>query len=165
MTTTNHWLLSSILYASYNSIILIPVLTGVREYVTSKKQIIKIAIISGILIIILALFIYSLLLRDTFFVSQLEMPLMEIVLQFGNIFKYIYGFVIIASIFTSAISTGYSFLKNVSKNKSTYEFVLLLMCISSIFISNIGFAKLVEILYPMFGILGLVQIILLIFYR
>lgn len=156
-----NWILSSLLYASYNSIILIPVLTSLREYVTSKKQIIKISIISSLIIIILALLIYSMLLTDTFFISQLDMPLMHIVFNFGNIFKYLYGFIIIISIFTSAISTGCSFLKNVSKNKSTYNFVLLLICISSIFISNIGFSTLVQILYPTFGVFGLLQIILL----
>ena len=57
----NGFLISSLLYASYNSIILIPVLTSLREYVTSKKQVIKISTISSLIIIILALLIYSML--------------------------------------------------------------------------------------------------------
>lgn len=155
------WMISSILYASYNSIILIPVLTNLKNYINSKKEIIKISIISSSIIIILAIFIYLLLLRGQFFVSQLEMPLIEITMQFGKIFKYIYGFVIIVSIFTSAISTGYSFLQNVTSIKKNYNIVLLVMCLTSIVISNIGFSKLVEILYPLFGILGLIQIVLI----
>lgn len=156
------WLIGSILYASYNSILLIPVLTGLRNYLDSRKQIIKISIISSTIIIVLALFIYFLLLRGEFFVSELEMPLIEISLQFGIIFKYIYGFVIISSIFTSAISAGYSFLGNVSKTRKNYEIILLTMCITGIAVSNIGFSKLVEILYPLFGVLGLIQIWMLI---
>lgn len=156
--TTSTWIIGSVLYASYNSILLIPVLTGLRNYLDSKKQIIKISIISSSIIIILALFIYSLLLRGEFFVSELEMPLIEITMQFGKIFKYIYGFVIIASIFTSAVSAGYSFLGNVSKTKKSYEIILLIICITGIAVSNIGFSNLVEILYPLFGILGLIQI-------
>ncbi len=155
---TSAWIIGSILYASYNSILLIPVLTGLKNYLDSKKQIIKISIISSSIIIVLALFIYSLLLRGEFFISELEMPLIEITMQFGRIFKYIYGFVIIASIFTSAISAGYSFLGNVSKNKKNYEVILLIICITGVVISNIGFSKLVEILYPLFGILGLIQV-------
>ena len=155
----NGWLISSILYASYNSIILIPALIGLRNYINSKKEIIKISIISSSIIIVLALFVYALLLRGKFFVSELEMPLIEITIQFGKIFKYIYGFVIIASIFTSAVSTGYSFLKNITKTKKNYEIVLLIMCFTSIAVSNIGFSNLVEMLYPLFGMLGLVQIV------
>lgn len=160
-TNSNYFLISSLLYASYNSIVLIPVLTGLRNYLTNKKQIIRISIICSLIIILLAILIYGLLLRDTFFISQLEIPLIEITMQFGKVFKYIYGFVIIASIFTSAISTGYSFLKNIAKSKDGYNAALLLICVSSIFISNIGFSKLVETLYPVFGILGLIQIFLL----
>lgn len=152
------WLINSILYASYNSILLIPVLPGLRNYLDSRKQIIKISIISSTIIVILALFIYSLLLRGEFFVSELEMPLIEITMQFGIIFKYIYGFVIIASIFTSAISAGYSFLGNVSKTKKRYEIILLIICVTGIAVSNIGFSKLVEMLYPLFGVLGLIQL-------
>ena len=32
------------------------------------------------------------------------------------------------------------------------------MCVTSIFIANIGFSELVNILYPIFGVLGLIQI-------
>lgn len=157
----NGWLVSSILYASYNSIMLIPVLTSVRNYIDSKKSIIKISVIGSIIIMVLAFVIYGLLLRGEFFISELEMPLIEITLQFGNIFKYIYAFVIIASIFTSAISAGYSFLQNVSKSKKSYDSILVIMCITGIGISNIGFSNLVESLYPLFGLLGLMQIFLL----
>lgn len=153
------WLISSILYASYNSIILIPVLTSLKDCIESRKSIVKIAIFSGSIIIILSFFIYGLLLRGNFYISELEMPLIEVTAQFGKIFRYIYGFVIILSIFTSAISTGYSFLQNVSKNKKEYNSILIIMSVIGIFVSNIGFSKLVEILYPIFGILGLVQII------
>lgn len=158
VNNSNSWIIGSILYTSYNSIILIPVLTSLKSYIYSKRQIIKISIISSIIIVILALFIYGLLLRGEFFVSELEMPLIEITLQFGKIFKYIYGFVIIASIFTSAISTGYSFLKNVTKRRKNYEIILIIMCITGIAVSSIGFSNLVELLYPLFGILGLIQI-------
>lgn len=163
--SSSGWIIGSILYASYNSILLIPVLTGLRNYLDSKKQIIKISIISSSIIIILTLFIYFLLLRGEFFVSELEMPLIEITMQFGTIFKYIYGFVIIASIFTSAISAGYSFLGNVSKTNKSYEIILLIMSITGIAVSNIGFSKLVEMLYPLFGILGLLQIWMLVKFK
>lgn len=93
------------------------------------------------------------------------MPLIEITMQFGIIFKYIYGFVIIASIFTSAISAGYSFLGNVSKTKRSYEIILLIICITGVVVSNIGFSKLVEMLYPLFGILGLIQIWMLLKFK
>lgn len=155
------FIINSLLYASYNSIILIPVLVNIKKYYNSKKEIKLISIISGLFIIILSLCIYGLLLRGQFFVKELELPLLQIISEFGIIFKYIYSFIIIASILTSAISTGYSFLENVSKNKRKYQINLIIMCVVGVLVSNIGFSNLVQILYPLFGILGFIQIIFL----
>ena len=155
------FLISSLLYTSYNSIILVPVLVTMNNFVKTKKEINLISIYSGLIVVILSFLIYGLLIKGQFYIENLEMPLIEITKQFGMIFKYIYGFVIIVSIFTSAISTGYSFLENISKDEKIYKRNLILMSIIGVFISNIGFSNLVQILYPLFGILGLVQIVLL----
>ena len=154
--------LNSILYASYNSIMLIPVLVTMKKYINSKAQIKKISIISSALIIVLSLCIFGLLLRGKYYIQNVEMPLLNITMQFGKIYLYIYSFIIITSIFTTAISAGYSFLENVSKNKKQYKIILIFMSVTSVLVSNIGFSKLVEILYPLFVILGIVQIIFLV---
>lgn len=154
------WIISSVLYASYNSIILVPVLTGLRDYLKNKKDIIKISVISGFIILCLATLIFLMLLRDTYFLSQIDMPLLYITEEYGTAFEVLYGFIIIASIFTSAISTGYSFLKNTSDGKK-YNKMLIFLCVSAVAVSKIGFSNLVETLYPLFGILGILQIILL----
>lgn len=153
------WFINSILYASYNSIILIPVLVTMNKYLIDNKQIKNISIISALIIIILSFSIFTLLLKGFFYIEELELPLIQISLSFGKIFSYIYGFVIIASIITSAISAGYSFLENVSKNKKEYNRNLILICVSSVLVSNIGFSNLVELLYPLFGFLGILQIV------
>ena len=155
----NGFLISSILYASYNSIILIPVLVTMKKYINSQKQINLISILSAILMILLSFAIYGLLLKGQFFIENLELPLIQITQEFGKIFQYIYGFVIIVSIFTSAISAGYSFLENVSKDKKSYKRNLILMSIIGVLVSNIGFSNLVKLLYPLFGFLGIVQIV------
>lgn len=155
---TGNFLISSILYTSYNSIILIPVLVSMKTCITNKKQIKRISIITGIAIIILSFCIYGLLLKDPNLIQKLELPLLEIAKSFGINYKNIYSFIIMASIFTSAISAGYSFLKNVSKTQRSYKINLWLVSIGAIIVSKIGFSNLVGIMYPFFGILGLLQI-------
>lgn len=153
--------INSLLYTSYNSIILIPILVSMKNYCKNEKKIVKISCLSGIIIIILSFCIYGLLLKGQFFIKNLELPLLQIATEFGKVFQYVYGVVIIFSIFTSAIATGYSFLENVSKNKKHYNINLILISILGILISNIGFSNLVQTLYPLFGMLGFLQIILL----
>ena len=110
------------------------------------------------MVIVLSLFIYIILLKSNIDIIEFDLPIIYIVKQYGSVFKYLYGVVIVISIFTSIISAGYSFLKNSIKNKKKYSKLLKVMCISSIFITNIGFSNLVNTLYPIFGILGIVQI-------
>lgn len=155
------WLFKAFLYVSYNSIILIPIITNLNIEKINKKQIKLISIFSSIFIIILAIIIFSLLLRSNNYTYNLELPLVEISAQFGVVFKYLYEIIIIISIFTSSIGAGYSFLKNVSKSKKQYIIYLILINITGIMVSNIGFSKLVEYLYPLFGLLGIFQIILI----
>lgn len=78
--------------------------------------------------------------------------------NFGNFFRYIYGFAILSAILTTAISAGYSLLKNISKTKKQYVVFSIFICIISLFFSTLGFSNLLNILYPILGYLGLFQI-------
>lgn len=158
-TNSSNFILSAILYGSYNSILLIPVLITLKDYIKNKKQIIKIAIISTIIIIFLSIIIFLLLVRVDVDITKLEMPAIYVVSNSFKFLRYIYGFVILGSIFTTAISLGTSFLQNTTKNKKSYTQIAIIMCITSVLVSNIGFSNLVNGLYPIFGYLGIIQII------
>lgn len=157
-TNQSNYILSAIIYASYNSILLIPVLITLKKYINTKKQILFISLISTIIVILLATIIFLILIRVDVDITKLEMPAVYVV---SNIFKFleiIYGFIILGSIFTTSISLGASFLQNVSKNKKSYTQIAAIMCITSILTSQIGFSNLINLLYPIFGYLGLIQI-------
>ena len=113
--SNKNWLLSSVLYASYNSIILIPILISLKDMIKNKKQITTIFIMVTI--------------------------------------------VILVAIFTSAISAGYGFLTNCTKKRKSYVILSMLICTISILISTFSFSGLINLLYPIFGYLGIIQII------
>lgn len=73
---------SSILYASYNSILLIPLLISLQETKLEKKQIRNIAICSSLFLFLLALIILGLLYKGIFYAQELELPLIQIVAEF-----------------------------------------------------------------------------------
>lgn len=152
------FILQAILYASYNSILLIPVLITLNKYIKNKKQIIKISILSSVIIAIMSTLIFLLLTKVDVDIEKLEMPAVYVVSNMFYILKYLYGFVILGSIFTTTISLGMSFLQNTSKNEKSYSHIALIMCITSVIVSKIGFSNLVNLLYPVFGYLGLLQI-------
>ena len=90
-------------------------------------------------------------------ISKIEMPAAYVVSNMSKFFKFIYAFIILGSIFTTSISLGTSFLQNVVRNEKSYTQIAIIMCITSILISKIGFSNLINLLYPVFGYLGLVQ--------
>ncbi len=150
------FILDAVLYSSYNSILLIPVLLTLKNYIQDKKQILTIATISSIIIILLSVIIFLLLVRVDVDITKLEMPAVYVVSNMFKMLRYVYGFIILGSIFTTAISLGTSFLQNTVKSHIQ---IATIMCITSVLISKIGFSNLVSSLYPVFGYLGLVQIL------
>ena len=117
-TNYTNFALSAVLYSSYNSILLIPVLITLNNYVKNKKQIFYISFISAIVTILLSVIIFLLLVRVDVDISKLEMPVVYVVSNMFKILRCIYGVIILGSIFTTAISLGVSFLQNTAKNKS-----------------------------------------------
>lgn len=154
--SNGNWIISSLEYASYNSILLIPILIELKKYTHKKEG--SISVISGVVFLALAMVLFLILTKEGVN-CDIELPLIQIVKQFGNAYKYIYGFVIISAIFTSAISAGYSFLVNCSKTKKAYKKLCFVICVGVVVVCNIKFSYLINVVYPIFGFLGLLQVI------
>lgn len=158
-TNQSNYMVSAVIYSSYNSILLIPVLITLKKYINNKEHILFITLITTIITILLATMIFLILIKVDVDIAKLEMPAVYVV---SNIFKpleIIYGFIILGSIFTTSISLGTSYLQNISKSKKSYTQIAVIMCITSVVISKIGFSNLINLLYPVFGYLGLIQIL------
>lgn len=157
-----YWVLSSILYASYNSITLIPILISLKNKINKKKESAIITFCVTIIMLLLSIIIFLLInifIKDIY---QVEIPIVYIASMLGKGFKHIYGIVILMAIFTTAIGSGYGFLSNTTKNRKTYLIYAACICAVSILIGQLGFSNLINLLYPIFGYLGIIQIIFLI---
>lgn len=152
---------SAILYSSYNSITLIPIIIPLKKYIKNKTQAVQISVIAVIILITIALSIYGLLLKVDIDITKLELPTVYVAGMSGKLYKYLYGGIILVAILTSAIGAGYSILENHEKDKKKYKKVALLLCVSSIGVSKIGFSTLINLLYPIFGLLGILQIVMI----
>lgn len=154
---------SAILYASYNSITLIPILITLKDYVQSKKDKIAIGVMSTFFIILLSIGIYAILISSKTDIKSVELPI--IILLSNKTEKSIYFIAIETAILTSAISAGYGVLENIKEKTKNdmkkYKKIVAIMCVLGIPISALGFGNLIKTLYPLFGVLGLTQIILI----
>ena len=153
------FILKSILYSSYNSILLIPVLITLKDYLKNNRINKYSSILITIIVAILSIILFLILSKIDVNIENLEMPAVYLVSKISNTLSIIYGFIILSSIFTTSISIGNSFIQNICKKNKSYQHIALIMCITSVFISKIGFSNLVQILYPFFGYLGIIQIV------
>ena len=131
-------------------------LISLKKYTNKNEKSIGISI--SIIFFILASILYAVLLKGTGGIEGAELPLIHVIRKFGPVYQGVYGIVIVTAIYTSAIAAGHGFLENCSKNKKIYRTISICICISAIFASKIGFSYLVELLYPVFGLLGLIHV-------
>ena len=89
--------------------------------------------------------------------NKINMPAVYVIKTKFKEFRLIYGIIILTAIFTTAISIGISFLNNICK-KDQIPKKAFLLCLTSVIVSKIKFSALVNILFPLFGYLGLLQI-------
>ena len=162
-----YWIINAILYASYNLILLIPVLINLKKLIKNKKHITIVSVFTGFIFFSISLLNYLLLVNVDISFLKLEMPIVYVIKNFYVSYKYLYGIILLISIFTTAVSIGKSFLSNININinEKSYPQIAAIMCISSVIISNFGFSNLVKILFPLFGYMGIVQLILIIKFR
>lgn len=147
----------AILYASYNGILLIPIIISASKFVKNEKSNKIIAIVSSLIIGVLALGIINLISAKD--VKNFDLPVAK-VLEKNALEGALYSVVLVIAIFSSALSAGYGVICNI-KNRKTYKKVALAMCALGIAASYIGFGNLVSILYPLFGLVSIIQVILI----
>lgn len=153
--------IDAIIYTSYNSIILIPILLPLQKELNNKSHFITVSFICIIILIVLAISIFGILLKIDIDINKLELPTVYVAGMMDKGYKMIYGIIILVSIYTSAVSAGYAFLEKYRQNQKQYKKNILIMSIIAFFASNIGFTTLINLLYPIFGMLGLIQMILI----
>ncbi len=142
-----------ILYANYNCIILIPMLINLKKEILHKEQIKTIGIISFIILYLVTEIIY--VSQRKIESNEFEMPMLEFCRRVSIYFVLIYNAVTGIAIVTSAIAAAYSLTANIRTNK---KIIIIILCLMAIPICMISFSKLVNLAYPIFGILGTIQI-------
>lgn len=160
VTQTGNWITSAILYFSYNSISAIVVLSSLSYMVNYRDNAIKGGIFGGIGLGFLAIFILIPILIYYTDINGIEIPMLKITEILGYKIKIVYSIIIWFAMFTTAIANGFGFIRrlkvllNINQIKS-----ILVLCIIAIPLSKMGFLKMVTVIYPFMGYLGLFMMI------
>lgn len=157
----NNWVVALLLYVSYNLITSrILLVTNSRE-VRNKHGRLVIAVSSGLVFILIGLLQNKIILDRIGVLSQVEIPILAVVKSLNNIVSYTYIITILLAMFTTAISMGWGLIINIEKNQRKRALIII---IAAVCFSQIGFSSLVAKIYPLFGYVGLIEIILIFIY-
>jgi len=150
-----------LLYLSYNSLLLIPIIFDLK--ITKKTNNLKISLIYSSVILLITFLINLLLLSFFDLIYNLELPILFISNSSIRIFSYFYFFIILSAIFTTMISSGYSFIINFNKNN--FKIKLIIFLLFSFIFCIFSFSSLINFLYPLFGLIGFVQLFLILSHK
>lgn len=162
-SAAGHWLISTINYISI-TIAMGASMTLVMGGNEPDERISSIGgltggIALGLLLIISHLTIFS----NINTVSGLDIPMLGIANSISPLLGILYSLVLFAMIFNTAVSMFYSFGTRFSDPQTTKFKVIVISSLLIGFIASFfGFTKLVSSLYPIFGYMGIVLIIVLI---
>ena len=158
------WVISALVYASYNLVTGVPVLTATSPLATKKRDSFIGGVIGGGAITILGLAMALPLFLHYSQVVNFEIPLLFVVLRYGAVFSILYLGVLIAALITTAACNGFAVVQwlhthgNIPKRRAAG-----LLCIVGVVAAHVGFSNIVMYVYPLFGLLGLFKIVVILF--
>lgn len=160
---SDNWIMSAVVYVSYNIITAISVLVSLNEFILNKKIAKFGAILGGACMGILGLCMSLPLFAHKFMFNEVELPILKIVLNYNSIIKYIYLIILLSAIFTTAVGNGFAVINwFCSRINIKPIFTKILIVVLGIIISQAGFSNFVDKVYPLFGYIGLIEMIMIV---
>src|SRR5690625_454393 len=161
LTASPHWTLSAVLYVSYNVIMAVAILSVVGGSVANSKVAARGGMFGGIGLGLLLLILNFGLISKMDRVADVDMPTLLLASDIAPWLSIFMGIVIFAMVFSTAASALYAFsTRIVDPDTPNFKFIVVGFAVIAYGLSFVGFTTLVGTVYPMFGYLGLLLILI-----
>lgn len=161
----SNWVFSSLTYASYNIITAITVLAGLREVVNNRKVAKWAGILGGLFLTLLGIFFAMPLFTHQDALRGVEIPMLAIARDHGAFIEKLYAFILVAAILTTAVASGFSIVEWISSHTRINKLAIKAgVTILAGIAAHFGFSGIVGSIYPVFGFVGLFEIIVVILF-
>ena len=159
------WYLSGLAYASYNLTLSIPILAPMGT-LTDPQTLKKGAFGGALGLGASALLILLTILATAPEVTGFEIPMLVAAGRVSPAIRLLYTFVLIAEVYTTAISSLYGFVSRlVTEDSRWFKPFTLFAAACSLYAGQLGFSQIVATVYPVVGIAGFIFIVTLIKYK
>lgn len=158
----DNWFTSAFIYVSYNIISASAVLISLRPVIESKKTAVMGGAAGGAVMAFLGICIFLPLLVNYSRIKGIDIPMLFLTDEFGKFMSFVYFAVFISAVITTAAGNGFAVIKWVSENtKLEIIYVKALIVLAGFTASLIGFSGFVEKIYPLFGVIGIVELFII----
>lgn len=157
------WPLAAVAYVAYNTFGSIGILTPFGDLISGRKKVYQgILLGTGLLVLIAVSVLVSLFLHLPS--TQTEMPMLDLACQINRKLGYVYGLLLLAGIYGTALSSSvavctYLQLRYPPVSRHRKSFLTGLIA-AAFFASLAGFGDLISTVYPVFGYLGALSLVL-----
>lgn len=158
-----NFITSAILYFGSNCLILIVVFSSLLPLINDKKTAILGGVVGGLTLYILGAAILNSMLMYYDEVLILDIPMLKICSYIGEGYRKLYAIILWIAMFTTALANGFGFVNKYSKGRNKY-LVSSVFCVSAIPLAKLGFSNLVSVIYPIFGVIGFIIMLLFLIY-
>ncbi|MBP3939665.1 MAG: hypothetical protein IK955_09680 [Clostridia bacterium] len=157
--------ISAIVFVSYNLFASIGILTPIGKAVQKKSTLYAGIIGGGLLLLIIALGIMLTMALNPESVSA-QLPMLFAAQSINPVFTFIFAFLLFGGMFGTSVSSVFAideFVKSRFKaNKKASVILIVIICLLSFVGSIFGFDKLIGIVYPVCGYLGVAALVLIV---
>lgn len=159
-----NWFASAILYVGYNSIMSIMVMTGLLPYLKTRRTARLGGILGGIMLCIVAFILNAALYINYSGAASAELPVLHILGKYDRYMSILYAVLLWLAMLVSAATSGYCFVDRVcsrtgkecyNRNRKRRFIITAGVCAAAVPLSAVGFSRLISLIYPLFGYLGL----------
>lgn len=160
-----NWLMSAVLYVSYNIIVSVAVLGPLGSEAQDGKAVRNGAIFGGLGLGLGSVMIYLALSGNISEVADLEVPMIYIAASTYPPVRTAYAAVLVAEVYTTAVGSLYGFasrITDIRKHPLKSRIIVAEVTIAALLASQFGFSNLVKYLYPVVGYGGIALLICLI---
>lgn len=168
------WPIDGVSYAAFTLFCMLPVFVPFGASMHGQGKSVWRGVLIGILLFASLTIVILLAIATDPAVREFSMPMIELATRQSPIFGVIYGILLICGIFSATLSAAAAmseyFGRTFSKKKSFLVPVMAVTSFAAFVLGLIGFRELVSVLFPIFGYVGIIPIILLLihawrFYR
>ncbi|MGI6451557.1 MAG: hypothetical protein ACOX3R_15225 [Desulfitobacteriia bacterium] len=150
-----NWSLAGLLYASYNVLLAVAILAPLGVAAKDKRYLFWGGILGGLGLGAGILAINLAIISAVPEILPFQVPMIFLAKRLNPLCAYIFGFILLLEIYTTAVSVLYGFTARVASNNIQRFCWAGLASVGALVAAQLGFSRVIAAVYPLMGVVGL----------